>query len=843
MKLLSLAQIARVILLALIPAVSNAVTCNGEIVRGRTPYAPNAGNDWPNFGGHVYARTHLSSTNCNYYATKNAQTGNEEIYPTGQTHDGYNASTYSQDTLGRPIDLVSNVTVMQSQFGGGMSVLRRNSGTAQADVSLGDILWLDKEGAGAYEVTDIPVELCFTFSSMWTPETATSGGVSAAKATIQIGRFHYNGPASQDRYTLDTNIAQVEGGQWVNQQCNSGVLSMKGPGAGYTLRLLLDIGGHRGYEYHGETETSMTTIEGAMTGRFRITSLPSGVTCTSASGVFPGCDRPASCEAPTNDLSLNNQVADIDFVDNELYFLRTYGASDYGNNSELGNNWRHNYSRSFDILTTPESTTAEIINETGQRHFFRKNGIGQWVGSQPEETLEETSTGYIYTTVSGAREFYDLNHRIVQIDYSDSAVFLTYDDYQRLEKVENQNLESLFISYDSEDRIQSITTSQGTYNYLYDDNSNLTGVIFPDGNIREYGYDGDTALPSDSDSCPVIPEVTVSGYNPFSALEAEEPPAEDPTCPEGETCEEPPAEEPGCVEGETCEEPSVEQPECSEGEICESPDAVEGLRETIQAYTEDEAGEQMYKARQALDRANKALEEGRYTDAIKYYREYAFRQAQVAIYIGAASTVLTLAPENNEEALFDAATSGLPVGTAARLGKKALGQYIELGERALETLQQSSKFAEKLPSYKDLSKADWQERVKAGRKFDEEQAKNYPYNQLFLDKLDSNGNKVGNYKLDSYVHGDQIVSRKFTQLSEVQEKTGLNYLREIDKKYAPGSKISDVPSTPPELVGKDLKGTKILEVPVQDTHVPQSILDAASDADIRIRDIEGHIYE
>lgn len=270
----------------------SAVTCNGETVNSTRPKAPNPENPYPNFGVHVYARTHISSTNCDWYATKNAETGNYETYPTGKTADCYNAATSDIDNLGRPIDLLSNVTANQTEFGGGSTVLRRNYGNTFADVSLGDTLWFDKPEAAADEVTHIPVKLCFEYSSRWTPETSTTSGTSAASTTIQVGRFDYNGIASQDSYTLDTNIAQVESGQWISQQCNSGSLDMTGPGAGYTLRLLLQNTGQTGQEVDSGTGTAMVTKDGALTGRFQISSLPGGVTCRSASGLFPGCDAP-----------------------------------------------------------------------------------------------------------------------------------------------------------------------------------------------------------------------------------------------------------------------------------------------------------------------------------------------------------------------------------------------------------------------------------------------------------------------------------------------------------------------------------------------------------------------
>ena len=48
--------------------------------------------------------------------------------------------------------------------------------------------------------------------------------------------------------------------------------------------------------------------------------------------------------------------------------------------------------------------------------------------------------------------------------------------------------------------------------------------------------------------------------------------------------------------------------------------------------------------------------------------------------------------------------------------------------------------------------------------------------------------------LDSYVPNTEIVSRKYTRLSEVSEETAIRYLQKLTDKYASGSIIVDVPS-------------------------------------------------
>ena len=142
--------------------------------------------------------------------------------------------------------------------------------------------------------------------------------------------------------------------------------------------------------------------------------------------------------------------------------------------------------------------------------------------------------------------------------------------------------------------------------------------------------------------------------------------------------------------------------------------------------------------------------------------------------------------------------------------------------------------------------------------FNKARAKFYPFNKVYLEapkkaiNLPEGAPTKHQYvRLDSYVPGKEIVSRKYTQLSEVSEETAIRYLKELSDKYAPGSVIADVPSNRTGLnkgisevnQGSDLKGEMILEVPVQKKLVPKSILKYARDNKIQIRDINGNVYK
>ena len=138
-------------------------------------------------------------------------------------------------------------------------------------------------------------------------------------------------------------------------------------------------------------------------------------------------------------------------------------------------------------------------------------------------------------------------------------------------------------------------------------------------------------------------------------------------------------------------------------------------------------------------------------------------------------------------------------------------------------------------------------------------AKFYPYNEVYLEAPKKAINlpegspiKHQYVRLDSYnPHTGEIVSRKYTQLSEVSEETAIRYLKELSEKYAPGSIIADVPSNRTGVnkgifelnQGDKLKGQMFLEVPVQKKSVRESILKYDRDKKIQIRDINGKIYK
>jgi uncharacterized Zn-binding protein involved in type VI secretion len=137
------------------------------------------------------------------------------------------------------------------------------------------------------------------------------------------------------------------------------------------------------------------------------------------------------------------------------------------------------------------------------------------------------------------------------------------------------------------------------------------------------------------------------------------------------------------------------------------------------------------------------------------------------------------------------------------------------------------------------SRPEWLRRLDDGNQFNAEREASYPYNEVYIDSPKGSGYT----RLDSYNPATgEIVSRKFTQLSEIQEKTAIGYVNEIGAKYPVNATVADVPSSG-DLAGLPLLGQHYLEVPVQLRPIPQAVLNAAERADVTIRDINGTIYE
>ena len=137
----------------------------------------------------------------------------------------------------------------------------------------------------------------------------------------------------------------------------------------------------------------------------------------------------------------------------------------------------------------------------------------------------------------------------------------------------------------------------------------------------------------------------------------------------------------------------------------------------------------------------------------------------------------------------------------------------------------------------------WNQAMQMGNVFNELANWGYPVHELTLSTAIPRG--VGStVRLDSYDPATrEIVSRKFTQLSGINEFDALGYVQEFVLKYPSGAQIASTRTTrAAKLAGKVIQGQLVLEVPVQQDPISAHVREYANSRHVIIRDVTGHVY-
>lgn len=183
-------------------------------------------------------------------------------------------------------------------------------------------------------------------------------------------------------------------------------------------------------------------------------------------------------------------------------------------------------------------------------------------------------------------------------------------------------------------------------------------------------------------------------------------------------------------------------------------------------------------------------------------------------------------------------------GSAALRGGSATARVARGAENA-EDLVDAAGDVRRLDDLADVGGTasrmpDWlRERMEAGNEFNRTRYAAYDHSEVHVDSGSGTYNR-----LDSYTPNREIVSRKYTQLGDVQPATAIRYLNEIPQKYGPSQVLPDTPRNRElGLAGERLQGEMILEIPPQTTVIPEEVLRHADEIGVTIRDSEGRIYE
>jgi len=488
----------------------------------------------PFYGSYVSSRSFYAWSNCDGHVTKSAVTDTWNDKPTKQKNDQCtNRADTTNDANGNARYNVSSPQAIQSIGGGSAETDIQGGMNAYYNNALIEDMLFFETTATPSTPADVPFRLCFEYSTVAGPNPTNS--YADADSSIQLGKFSYQGvhlsKITSSWITGGPTINRGSAPNWTTKQCNTGKFTMTDVAGGYTTRASVFT---RGTAYYYPPPIHQGRRNGKVNGCFEITpysstqALPPGVTCSSASGVFPGCEFPIAdpekyfdnpnayiCGDDSEkepDKSCSTTANPINFAygfkvqtENDysgggaLAFTRIYRSNGDWLNFNLGKYWRHDYDRSLQIVNGPESDSAKITTSEGTAYKFRSDaGDNDWEAAESDvkatftELYDSTPTliGYLYTDENKTKETYNTSKKLTRIEYQGGeALDLTYDGSGRLSTVTDEHGRAITLTYDGSSRVATAVTPDGTFTYTYDGNNNLIEVEKPDTKTREYHYE------------------------------------------------------------------------------------------------------------------------------------------------------------------------------------------------------------------------------------------------------------------------------------------------------------------------------------------------------------------
>ena len=213
-----------------------------------------------------------------------------------------------------------------------------------------------------------------------------------------------------------------------------------------------------------------------------------------------GCNRENFTTNPCNIATGNKFRSETDIANGSLSFTRYYNSIGLNSNTGLGLQWTHNYQRRMivDFGITSFNTRSVIfqLNSGASEAFTRVDANSEWQAEGDSDyLLQQVGANYILTFPNGAQEVYSVLGQIMS--RTDTNGQQTTYKYQRLVGVSFEYLMSVTNEYGQQlqfeyepvpgfnrephHRINKITDAFGAvYQYQYDENRNLTTVIYPD---------------------------------------------------------------------------------------------------------------------------------------------------------------------------------------------------------------------------------------------------------------------------------------------------------------------------------------------------------------------------
>ncbi|MFC5741197.1 RHS repeat-associated core domain-containing protein [Dyella tabacisoli] len=189
-----------------------------------------------------------------------------------------------------------------------------------------------------------------------------------------------------------------------------------------------------------------------------------------------------------------------------LSFSRNYNSFGYeapsgavstaAANGILGRLWRTPYDSHLYAIAGSTYVTHSVVKADGSIKYFRPGGseYPHFAGTPVETLIPQADGSWTFTSGTDLVETYDAQGRLTTLwDKSGGLRTLSYDSNNRLQSVTDVRGRSLSFAYQIADDLTQVvlmTTSAGeAYVYTLDRLSNLLSVDYPGGKTRRYVYE------------------------------------------------------------------------------------------------------------------------------------------------------------------------------------------------------------------------------------------------------------------------------------------------------------------------------------------------------------------
>jgi RHS repeat-associated protein len=170
-----------------------------------------------------------------------------------------------------------------------------------------------------------------------------------------------------------------------------------------------------------------------------------------------------------------------------LEFSRTYQSMGLGS-SDLGSNWRHNYSTNLRIFN--DGSVSVRYAEGGSAYFQNVSGSLTAPPGVFDTLVKNVDNSYTLTNKSQEAYAFDPTGRLVSItDRNGNATTITYDGSGQIQEVEAAGGQTLSFTVDGDGRITDVEDLLGrTVSFDYDAAGDLVEVTDVKGGVTTYTY-------------------------------------------------------------------------------------------------------------------------------------------------------------------------------------------------------------------------------------------------------------------------------------------------------------------------------------------------------------------